>query len=351
MAKVNLLTLHYSDNNGAVLQTYATCEILRRLGHEVTLINLKDPDVYKKYFRAKYHLKMLPRYIRFHQFRNKYFAKQTPVMFKIKTRKIPVCDFTVSGSDQVWNPDITYPLQRYTYFLDFVNDGSKKIALASSFGKSSWDSTTHTEKVKDLLSDFAAISVRETSGVDICRDVFGLDAVTVVDPTVALNDFSNIIDLTPKPSNEIRFFLFKQSYSVEVIDYLIEKTGMAARNIGHGIVPLSKYRQVRYWNQSPKDWLEGIRDAGIFLSDSFHGVACSIILHKQFIALCADLKKFERIRSLLTLLHLENRIVLDIDDFKARYDELMNPIDYSVVDPIIKQKQEEFFQFIKINIW
>ena len=350
MAKVNLLTLHYADNNGAVLQTYATCEILRRLGHEVTLINLKDSDVYKKFFRAKYHFKMLPRYLRFQRFRNKYFAKQTPVMFMVDLSKIPSCDYTIIGSDQVWNPDITYPLQGYAYFLDFVADGSKKIALASSFGKSEWEATAHTEKVKELLSDFTAISVRETSGVDICRDTFGVDAVAVVDPTVALNDFSRIIDPTPQPSHEIRFFLFKQTYSVEVIDYLIAKTGLLGRNIGYGITALQKYQQVKYWKQTPKDWLEGIRDADIFLSDSFHGVACSIILHKQFIALCADEKKFERIRSFLTLLHLENRIVLSIDDLKSRYDELMIPIDYSVVDPILKQKQKEYFQFIQNNI-
>lgn len=347
MAKINLLTLHYSDNNGAVLQTYATCEILQRLGHEVTLINLKDSEVYKKFFRAKYHYRMIPRYLRFQQFRNKYYAKQTPIMFKVDSSKIPPCDYTIIGSDQVWNPDITYPLQGYAYFLDFVNDSSKKIALASSFGKSEWDATAHTDRVKELLSDFTAISVRETSGVDICRDVFGVDAIVVVDPTVALNDFSYIIDPTPKPSHEIRFFLFKQTYSVAVIDYLIGKTGLTGRNIGYDITVLQKYQQVKFWKQTPKDWLEGIRDAEIFLSDSFHGVACSIVLHKQFIALCADEKKFERIRSFLTLVHLENRIVLSLNDLKARYDELMTPIDYSVVDPILKQKQEEYFQFVQ----
>lgn len=350
MAKINLLTLHYADNNGAVLQTYATCEILQRLGHDVTLINLKDSSVYKRFLRSMYCYELIPRYIRFQRFRDKYFAKQTQLMFKLETKKIPPCDYTIIGSDQVWNLDITYPLQKYTYFLDFVNDGSKKLALASSFGKSVWDATSHTKKVKDLLSDFTAISVRETSGVDICQDVFGVDALAVVDPTVALNDFSHIIDTTPKLSHEIRFFLFKQTYSLEVIDYLMERTGLAGRNIGAQNTVLQKYLNVNYWMHSPKEWLEGIRDAEIFLSDSFHGVACSVILHKQFIALCADEKKFERIRSLLKLLHLENRIVLNFEDCKARYNELMKPIDYSFVDSIIQQKQQEFFLFITTNI-
>lgn len=350
MSKINLLTLHYSDNNGGALQTYATCVILRRLGHDVTLINLKDRSEFTKYFQSKYHIKKIPRYIRFHRFQNKYYGKKTPVMFSVDPRKIPPCDYTVIGSDQVWNLDITYRLQKYAYFLDFVNDGSKKIALASSFGKMKWDAIAHTDKVKEFLSYFAAISVREASGVDICRDVFGVDAVAVIDPTLALDDFSGIIDLTPKPSHEIRFFLFKQTYSIEVIDYLIEKTGLKGCNIGYPNDALKKFPKVNYFSQTPKEWLEGIRDAEIFLSDSFHGVACSIILRKQFIALCADEKKFERIRSLLTLLHLENRIVLSLNELKERYEQLMTPIDYSAVEPIIKQKQKEYLQFISTNI-
>jgi len=351
MAKINLLTLHYSDNNGAVLQTYATCEILRRLGHEVTLINLQDRSVYKRYFQQKYHIRLIPRYLKFIRFCKKYYAKQTKRMFEINTKLLPKCDYTICGSDQIWNPDIVYKLQKNTYFLDFVSDGSKKVALASSFGKAKWEaSDEETKIVKNLLNDFSAISVREKSGVDICKDVFGVEAVSVVDPTLALNDFSGMIDPKPNVKDEIRFFLFKQTYSVEVIDYLIEKTGMSGRNIGYEIAALSKYENLNYRKQTPKEWLEGIRDSEIFLSDSFHGIACSIVLHKQFIALCADVKKFERISSLLKMFGLEDRIVFSLDDIKARYNELMKPIDYDTVDVLLKAKQAEYFDFVRKNI-
>lgn len=351
MAKINLLTLHYSDNNGAVLQTYATCEILRRLGHEVTLINLQDRSVYKRYFQQKYHIKLIPRYVRFAKFTRKHYARQTSRMFEINTKLLPKCDYTVCGSDQIWNPDIVFKIQKNTYFLDFVNDGSKKIALASSFGKAKWEADENeTNLVRNLLQDFSAISVREASGVDICRDTFGVDAVSVVDPTLALNDFSGIIDSEPNIKDEIRFFLFKQTYSVQVIDYLIEKTGLVGRNIGYEKAVLAKYQNLNFRKQTPKEWLEGIRDSRIFLSDSFHGIACSIILHKQFIALCADVKKFERISSLLKMFGLENRIVYNFDDVKERFDELMQPIDYRPVDALLEQKQMEYFDFVRKNI-
>ncbi len=352
MAKVNLLTIHYSDNNGAVLQTYATCEILKRLGHDVTLINLQHSTVYKKYLEARcYYRKMILRYTRFRLFRKKYYPKHTPCMFKVCLKHIPPCDYTVSGSDQIWNPDIVNKLQKNAYFLDFVNDGSKKIALASSFGKAKWEaSEEQTRIVENLLKDYSAISVREESGVSICKEVFGVPAISVVDPTLALNDFSGIIDPLPRPKNEMRFFLFQHGYSLEVIDYLIDKTGLAGRNIGSEKFKLSKYRNLRYWRQSPKEWLEAIRDSDIFISDSFHGVACAIILHKQFIALGADIKKFERIASLLRLLNLEKYYVSDLDDLKHRYDEIMAPIDYSAVDALLQKQQNIYFDFVKCHI-
>ena len=39
--KIALITYHRSLNYGAVLQTYATCEILKKMGHEVLLIDAR----------------------------------------------------------------------------------------------------------------------------------------------------------------------------------------------------------------------------------------------------------------------------------------------------------------------
>ena len=45
--KIGLLTYHKSYNCGAVLQTYATCRLLKELGHEVELIDLRQPEPIK----------------------------------------------------------------------------------------------------------------------------------------------------------------------------------------------------------------------------------------------------------------------------------------------------------------
>ena len=43
--RIGLLTYHKSYNCGAVLQTYATCRLLKELGHEVELIDLRNYKV------------------------------------------------------------------------------------------------------------------------------------------------------------------------------------------------------------------------------------------------------------------------------------------------------------------
>lgn len=348
MARVNLITLHFADNNGSALQAYATCRILRDLGHQVTVINLQNKSTMLGRYKHLSSWKYAPRYLNFWRFQHRYMAPMTQRMFEVDTSKIPPCEYTIVGSDQTWNADFEI-VKRGVYFLNFVNDGSQKIALASSFGKAEWEATPEfTVKVKDWLSDFKAISVREQSGVDICRHFFQREAAWVLDPTLALGDFSELLDMQPHITNEIRCFLFKKGYSLDVIDYIAAKEQLPVCQLNVG--GRETYRQFPIWKSSPIEWMEMIRDAKIWVSDSFHGVAFGIIFKKQFIALCNDQKKLERIQSLLQLLGLEDRLVYSIEDLKSRYEQLMSPIDYDRVYTILKKEQSRFKDFIKENI-
>lgn len=346
MAKVNLLTLHYADNNGSVLQTYATCKILESLGHEVTLINLQNKDTVIGKYRSFRAWLSLPRYLKFWWFRQKYFPRMTRRMFVIKQKFLRPCDCTVVGSDQVWNPDFKI-VKTGAYFLNFI-DG-KKVALASSFGKREWKAPDDfTEKVRQWLSVFSAISVRESAGVSICKEVFNLDSVQVVDPTLALGNFCELLDCTPHNEKEIRCFLFKDKYSLDVVDYVSKKEKLPVRQVGRK--GRRGYAKSPFWFQSPIDWLKMIRDSKIWISDSFHGIACAIVLKKQFIALCADPRKLERISSLLALFGLGHRLVLSLDDLKNRYCEIMTPIDYCAVEEILDKEKIKYRLFIQENI-
>ena len=348
MAKINLLTLHYADNNGSALQAYATCKLLRNLGHEVCVINLQNKSTVLGRYKHPRNWKNIPRYVYFWFFRCKYLSPMSKRMFSMDASNLPMCDYTIVGSDQTWNADFPV-IRKGSYFLNFVNDGSKKIALASSFGKAEWEASSEfTEKVKKWLSDFKAISVREKSGVDICKKYFNVKAEYVLDPTLALGDFSELIEMQPEVQYELRCFLYKRGYSLDVVDYIAEKEKLPVCQVNEG--GRASYRQFSYWKSSPIEWLRMIRDAKIWVSDSFHGVAFGIIFKKQFVALCNDKKKLERVESLLKLLELEDKLVYSIEDLQTRYMTIMAPIDYNRVFSILKKEQEKFVTFIKENV-
>ena len=346
MANINLLTLHYADNTGSALQAYATCKLLKDLGHNVTVINLQNKKTAIGRLKNCKNWILIPRFVGFMRFRRRYLSPMTRIMFNIDLSKIPACDYTVVGSDQVWNSDFEV-VRRGSYFLNFVNDGSKKIALASSFGKKDWEATEEfTAIVKNWLSDFSAISVRESSGVDICKDTFGVSATCVLDPTLALGDFSELVDPKPRISNEIRCVFFNRDYSLDVARFISERENMPIRVDGYN----KCFLRIPNWKGTPVKWLTFIRDAKIWVSDSFHGIAFAIIYKKQFVALVNNAKKLERIKSLLSLLGLEEKLVYSLEDLNNRYEEVMAPIDYDKVYDRLGKEQEHFKAFVKDHI-
>lgn len=73
-------------------------------------------------------------------------------------------------------------------YLDFAKEWKiKRIAYAASFGTEEWEYTgEQTNNCAALLKKFNAVSVRESSGVQLCSDNFGVKAEHVLDPTMLL---------------------------------------------------------------------------------------------------------------------------------------------------------------------
>lgn len=340
MAKINLLTIHYGMCYGAVMQTYATCRLLEEAGHDVTVINIINPKL-RNFYKSIGNLKYIIKEWQFYRFKKKYFSKMTVKTYSIKEQKLPDADYTIVGSDQVWNRDITGNFGKI-FYLDFVPENQKRVAFCSSFGKAAWsESEEYTNELKKEFEKFHAISIREKSGVDIMKETFALDSVNLQDPTISFGKFDDLI-LNDRKTNCI--FPFMLNTSIE------------AKNRAHFIAkelstPLYKNNKRKaYLLSGPRHWLTKIHNAKYVITDSFHGLALSILFHKQFFVFCADPKKFTRLQSLLELLGLQERFIKSEDDFTKRKSELKKPIDYQAVDAILKKEQEKSRKFIKMNI-
>ncbi|MFA6571076.1 MAG: polysaccharide pyruvyl transferase family protein [Bacteroidota bacterium] len=349
MAKINLLTIQWGESYGAILQTYATCKILENLGHEVTIINLLNSDYVSRFKRIRTYLSFnILKIIRFELFKRKNFPLRTKHMLLINPRLIPKADYVVVGSDQVWNSEIT-KVSALSFFLDFVPTSVKRVSLSSSFGKAIWNDSMHfTLQVKDEIQKFHALSVREESGVKICENTFHVTAKQLVDPTIALNDFSSFIPKNIDSHNDITCFIFIQNDLFKFVsEYISQKLNSPIRQLAYYTRNSSVIKKACY---SPTEFLRNIAGASFVISDSFHGIVFSILFKKQFVVLRAIEDRFERISALMNMLHLEDRVILTKDDLEKNSKMIFNKIDYSVIDKILENKRVEFYNFVRENI-
>src|SRR5690606_11093565 len=80
-------------------------------------------------------------------------------------------DCYVVGSDQCWRP--RYSPNIYNFFLDFIKDQPDitRISYAASFGTSEWEfDSVQPRRCQELVQHFDGVSVREVSGVGLCKE-------------------------------------------------------------------------------------------------------------------------------------------------------------------------------------
>lgn len=324
--KVGLITYHIALNYGAVLQTYATCRLLKSLGHEVILIDLRL-EMQKTIL---YPYTCLQQY-RFAQFYKKFYPVFTKRYFSLQELKEnpPIVDLLVVGSDQTWNPDISGK-NAGAFFLDFGPDDIKRVSFASSFGISSvkeWDINKKT-RLKNWLTRFNFISVRETSGIKICQNL-GIQSVLALDPTLM---FSEYAELTGQIEQTTQLTIFKfvgypSFYSMA--KQFSKKNGLKPKVLCK-LLPVKGFRYV--YPESIESWIRNIGKSACVFTDSFHGVVFSILLHRNFIAFVGNPDRISRIVDLLETIGLSDRLCYDHTDMELIDRLYRTPIDYREID-------------------
>ena len=293
MKKVKILTFHFADNYGALLQAYALKKYLEEREMEVEFINyipgseryfyeinpLKGKGIKGKIkklleFGARYDSK-----IRFDDFRevNLNIKKEQPLNFEN-------CDLLIVGSDQVWNEKIVKDLRPYL-FSDVGRD-SKKISYAASIGCNDFADETK-ELFKKYLKDFEAVSVRERTA-ELALAEMGISSTTVVDP-VFLLDKMVWKDIALKPRNFLSdkpyilmYLLREDSASIKKANDFAKNNNMEVYYI-HPLGKKMKNLNGKYvHNVGPREFLWLIDNAHVVFTNSFHAVSFSIILESKF---------------------------------------------------------------------
>ena len=231
-------------------------------------------------------------------------------------RNPPDYDIYLSGSDQVWNPT-GFGRCNPIYYLDFVPEGKRRVSYASSFAISEIPAQYRRE-MKRFLARFDSISVRETEGADIVRQLTGVRPPVVADPTFLLTggqwrQVTSSADSAPRQPYIFFYRLGKHPYYNEFKEYALAETGLdpavlpiREEDCIPGITPV---------DADPFGFVRLIAGAALVVTDSFHAAALSINLNVPFYALLRDdpAKKGNmnsRVRSLLERLDLTGRLIL-----------------------------------------
>lgn len=345
--KVKILTFSKDTNLGANLQCYALSTVLKRWGLDVQIIDFQLSK--SKYSFPGNFLVYIDSLLRA-LFRWRFYPSFTK---KIKKADDLCADGNsdvvyIVGSDQVWNPDITKDRKLY-YFFAFLPNCMKRIAYAASFGKAIWNKTSVDIEIEDYLSKFSAIGVREESGVKICDEVFNVRAEAVLDPTLLLEDYDDIIGRKEGMENkELVIVKFVQNEAFyDVCKHIAEELGLKP-------VLLNYKRYKRGFVFRPfvtvGSWLRSIRNSSFVVADSFHCMVFAIIFKRQFIVLPAYKDRTERITNLLLKLGLDDRLYPDIESVYCD-NRWMDKIDYEKVYERLEKERIHSLSFLKNSIF
>ena len=149
--KIALVIFRIGPSHGSILQTYALYNVLKKLGHSVTIINRKDKLSFIYFIkRSLYRIYKTIRGERFgyiistevipskimknlNKFVEEHFSKD---LKEFSDLKIKQCGFEafVVGSDQVWRPkfvqDIAYYYLNFTKSLNNIKRISHSLLLS-----------------------------------------------------------------------------------------------------------------------------------------------------------------------------------------------------------------------------
>lgn len=348
--RIGILTLPIGHNFGGILQAYALQKTLTLMGHQTKVINW-DRSPRKKvilYYPFRFLRKYIggdPRpirhekleyeaYIRNYSENDIFIKKYIPcrVLKKIKEIGSKEFDMVVIGSDQIWRPVYCrYPYGVENAFGNFAFIRKwKVISYAASFGIDTLKEFTPQELaiIKKLIRKFKALSVREDSGVTLCRNL-GVQAEHVLDPTLLLTrkDYECLIPETIKRRRGIMTYILDP---IETKQRIIDQFCNLFKKETFSTNPEHTN------DNSVMSWLAGFRDADFIITDSFHACVFSIIFNKPFAVLPNEGRGQSRILSLLKAFDLEHNL---INNFEEIHNEKYYGISESTNEYWLTQKE------------
>lgn len=360
--KINIITRHAIANYGSLLQSYATQQIIEEMGFQSEIINyipLEEKGIHiakslcknssfwnkNKITRIIYQIIQTPNYkYSYDKFEN--FRKEILTQTKIEynsiedlVKNVPEADIYCTGGDQVWGNMPIAKKEQDAYFLEFAPEDKKCISYASSFGTETLNQKQLNE-LSSKLQKYSKILVREHTAVDIIKKCKIDNVECVLDPTLLLdkNKWQKLIydsNIKVKGKYILVYQLHKNKQFDKYVKKLAKKTKLKLIRVSPAMQSLVRPGKLIFMPK-PKEFLKYIKNAKYIVTDSFHGTVFSILFEKEFIDILPKTTS-ERIKNILKVLKIEDRILTDFEDFET----INKEINYNLVNELLKKEKEK----------
>lgn len=329
--RIAVLTFHWEDNCGAMLQAWALRTVLERMGHQVTFPVRRAMRRQRRWFPLAPSMAGAGGAVR---------AVRTWVAMNVlsvgardvglrrlaafKRRWLPeaACepeafagrfDCVVVGSDQVWNPAIAEAGDLADFLGETWPRGMAAVGYAVSAGEGMLDAA-ELGRIRAAMGRLTALSVRE---LGFMRQLgLGEEARLAPDPTLLL-EAGEYERIAASGRTSGRPYLFVYTLSVGAV---WATARVLAKRLGLACVIAPMYFQPRYrfvrgvrWGISPDRLVTAVRGAEAVLTDSFHGTVLSVLFGKPFVSVAGSaggISETSRRGTLLRRLGLEGRLRL-----------------------------------------
>ncbi len=345
---VGLVGWWFASNYGSSLTYYALGKILEKMNKQVLMVPIAKTNGTPWEPEIQFTVDFLSKYFRIGK--NRSYDK----MYEFNN----FCDSFMLGSDQMW-VGVNTDLVGYTFFLDFVDKNKKKLAFSTSFGHGDFYAPDEViQTAGDFLKRFDAISVREKSGVKVCKDRFGIQAEHILDPVFFCDrsDYDKLTENIKEPINEEYMLCYildptpeKEAAAREVAEHLglKIKTILGLKEYKH---TLNKWRAGEVLPQvTSEQFIYYIKNCSYLMTDSHHGTCFGIIYNKKYAALVNNSRGATRFETVADALGLHDRLFYDITkvgESKKAYED----IDYHKVQQKINMEKEKALNWLEKSL-
>lgn len=375
MNKVAVVNRTNLKNFGSVLQVYALCEVVKKLGYESEVVwqsgnmsrnfDVRPNKLIKTGIKLLMHpslaisiLKMVkearkviiePEKVRlFDEFVKKNIKQTLYAPDKIGgvAASNEYSKF-ICGSDQVWSTTTLYPDPMM--YLRFA-PRSKRVAYAPSLGRD-YIPSYNKKTIKKYINDIDYVSIRENTGKKLIKELTGRDIPVVADPTLLMrsSEWDALKATVALPEHyALCYFLDEPSDNVKTaICNYVKRTKKKVVVLGHVENINLPAKDIIRPTAGPSEFLTITSKAEMVITDSYHGMLFAINYHKKFWSVERAYTQYDQSSRQLTIL---SRLGMEERYVRSGFNFTDAEIDYNMVQPKIDDFVSFSIDYLKTSL-